>query len=253
MSQLWTTAPGRLSDGADGVTTLLLDADGTLFPSEEPAYEASAVVTNMFLAGLGARDSYTPRELQEMTNGKNFRASAHDFAKQYGVTLDDGDIDTWVAAEKDVVTAHLREVLHPDPAVVEVLETLRMRFLLAAVTSSALSRLDACLEVTGLAASLPPERRFSAEDSLGRPTSKPDPAVYRLAVDSLGVDPAATLAIEDSVNGTLSAVAAGVHTVGTVQFVPPDLKQVRQEELLDAGAFLVVDDLAELLVLLGVE
>jgi hypothetical protein len=32
---------------------LLCDADGNLFPSEEPAFVASAVVTNQFLAELG--------------------------------------------------------------------------------------------------------------------------------------------------------------------------------------------------------
>ena len=32
------------------VRYLLCDADGNLFPSEEPAFEASAEVTNAFLA-----------------------------------------------------------------------------------------------------------------------------------------------------------------------------------------------------------
>ena len=35
------------------VTHLLCDADGNLFPSEEPAFDASVEVTNAFLASLG--------------------------------------------------------------------------------------------------------------------------------------------------------------------------------------------------------
>ena len=35
------------------VEAVLCDADGNLFPSEEPAFDASAEVTNAFLASLG--------------------------------------------------------------------------------------------------------------------------------------------------------------------------------------------------------
>jgi FMN phosphatase YigB (HAD superfamily) len=118
------------------VTTLLCDADGTLFPSEEPAYAASADVTNRFLAGLGAGRAFAPDELQRMTNGKNFRAAAAELAAGHGRELARADLEGWVA-EEDVVTAHLRTVLRPDRAVREPLERLAGRFGLAAVTSSA--------------------------------------------------------------------------------------------------------------------
>jgi beta-phosphoglucomutase-like phosphatase (HAD superfamily) len=57
----------------------------------------------------------------------------------------------------------------------------------------------------------------------------------------LGVDPAEALAVEDSVNGVRSAVAAGYPTVGIVQFVPADDRPARQEALREAGAVAVVD------------
>lgn len=228
------------------VTTLLCDADGTLFPSEEPAYAASVGVTNRFLADLGVEISYEAVELQQLTNGKNFRATASDFAAHYGKTLRQTDLDAWVTEEKHVVTAHLRTALAPDPSVTDPVATLGERFLLAAVTSSALSRLHACLEVTGLATAFPPELWFSAEDSLPQPTSKPDPAVYALAGEKLGIATEEGLAIEDSVNGTLSAVAAGYRTIGTVQFVPAAERATRADQLVEAGAVAVVDDLWEL-------
>jgi HAD superfamily hydrolase (TIGR01509 family) len=43
--------------------------------------------------------------------------------------------------------------------------------------------------------------------------SKPDPALYRLAVKKLGVKPEAALAIEDSPNGALAAKRAGLKCV----------------------------------------
>jgi beta-phosphoglucomutase-like phosphatase (HAD superfamily) len=244
------TQPLFLPTSADldlaDVTTLLCDADGTLFPSEEPAYAASVDVTNRFLAELGAERAYQAEELQRLTNGKNFRATASDFAAQYGRELRQPDLDAWVTEEKEVVTAHLRTALRPDPSIGEPVAVLGDRFVLAAVTSSALSRLKACLEVTGLAAHFPRERWFSAEDSLSRPTSKPDPAVYALAGTELGISPAQGLAVEDSVNGTLSAVAAGYRTIGTVQFVPAGERAARADQLLAAGALAVVADLREL-------
>lgn len=45
---------------------------------------------------------------------------------------------------------------------------------------------------------------------------KPDPAVYQLTVDQLALDPAGTVVIEDSRNGLLAALGAGLATVVTV-------------------------------------
>lgn len=224
-----------------GATTLLCDADGTLFPSEEPAYAASADVINRFLAGLGAERAFAPEELQRMTNGKNSRAAAAQLAAGYGRELTRADLDGWVTEEKDVVTAHLRTVLRPDAGVQGPLERLSGRLALAAVTSSASSRLAACLEVTGLAALFDADRRFSAEDSLAEPTSKPDPAVYLHAGATLGASPAEAVAVEDSVNGALSAVAAGYPTIGILQFVPGADRRERTEALRAAGVAAVAE------------
>ena len=48
------------------------------------------------------------------------------------------------------------------------------------------------------------------------PAKKPDPAIYRLAVDRLGLDPAGTLVVEDSRNGLLAATGAGLPCLVTV-------------------------------------
>ncbi|MEU2349513.1 HAD-IA family hydrolase [Modestobacter sp. NPDC049651] len=48
------------------------------------------------------------------------------------------------------------------------------------------------------------------------PAKKPDPAIYRLAVEQLGLDPADTLVVEDSRNGLLAATRAGLRCLVTV-------------------------------------
>jgi HAD superfamily hydrolase (TIGR01509 family) len=222
------------------VRTLLCDADGNLFPSEEPAYTASVGIVNRLMESIGAAQRFEAEELRRSSTGKNFRTLASELTRQYGRCLSDVALDGWVAEEKDAVSDHLRRVLGPDAEVVDVLSRLSDRYELAAVSSSALSRLDACFAVTGLSELLPPERRFSAEDSLARPASKPDPAVYRAACARLGVRPGEALAIEDSPTGVLSAVSAGVPTVGNVRFVPADEREDRIKELASAGALAVV-------------
>jgi beta-phosphoglucomutase-like phosphatase (HAD superfamily) len=138
------------------------------------------------------------------------------------------------------VSSHLRQVLCPDHVLQSVLGRLSARYELAVVSSSALARLDACFTATGLTEVLPAQRRFSAEDSLSRPTSKPDPAIYTAAIKQLGITPELGVAVEDSAAGAQSAVAAGMATIGNVCFVEPEERDARTAELKAAGVFVVV-------------
>jgi beta-phosphoglucomutase-like phosphatase (HAD superfamily) len=223
---------------------LLCDADGNLFPSEEPAFDASAEVTNRFLAVLGVDLRFTAEELRLATTGMNFRTTSRRLAAEAGQP--DVDVEPWVAEEKRAVTAHLGATLTPHAPTTDALTALSAHLRLAAVSSSALTRLDACFTATGLAGLIPPAVRFSAEDSLPVPTSKPDPAVYLHACERLGIAPEAGLAVEDSVPGALSAVRAGCPTVGNLLFVPEAERAERAAALTDAGVLVVVDSWGQL-------
>jgi HAD superfamily hydrolase (TIGR01509 family) len=263
------------------ITTLLLDAaDDNLFPSEAPAFDASAEVTTRFLARFGVTAPLSGDELRRKAVGKNFRSTATDLAVLSGVPFEkalaegrpdarvasDSDIadglaltadelEKWVREEREQVTAHLAVTLKPDPEVLAPLQDLAPRFAMAAVSSSALGRLKASFTAAGLDDLIPEAVRFSAEDSLAKPISKPDPAVYLQAGRILGVEGPHGLAVEDSVPGVTSAVAAGYYAVGNVMFVPADERQSRTRELLDAGAVAVTDSwraLADALILAAV-
>jgi HAD superfamily hydrolase (TIGR01509 family) len=254
----------------DATAVLLCDADGNLFPSEEPAFIASARVTNRFLKAYTIDRQFTPVELRLASTGKNFRATALDLAAEYGICLAPdlaarysdrathprpvgseryltaGALEQWVAIEKREVTASLRVILQPDPRVLEPLTALGHRFTLAAVSSSAVARLAACLEATSLAHLFPEGRRFSAEDSLTVPISKPDPAIYNFAGASLGIVCSQGLAIEDSVSGAQSAIGAGYQTIGNTLFVPPSERSARIDALRQTGVVAVISNWQEL-------
>jgi beta-phosphoglucomutase-like phosphatase (HAD superfamily) len=259
------------------ITTLLLDADDNLFGSERPAFDASTEVTNRFLARFGVTAPLSSEELRKRAVGKNFRNTALDLAVQCEVPLEqtlvqgrpaavvasDSDLasgdalsadelEKWVLQERERVTAHLAVTLKPDPSVLEPLTDLAAHYALSAVSSSATKRLRACFAATGLDALIAEDVTFSAEDSLPVPTSKPDPAVYLHAGQVLGVEAHQGLAVEDSVAGVSSAVAAGYATVGNLMFLLPDERQSRRAELIDAGAVAITDSwraLAEVLLL----
>ncbi|MGI8701670.1 MAG: HAD family hydrolase [Nocardioidaceae bacterium] len=241
-----------------GVRVLLCDADGTLFASEEPAFAASAGVTNDFLNSLGVAVTYSPEELRRATTGKNFRATAVDLCRVHGVTVASDSagsgesvltstlLEEWVDLERRTVTKHLATALRPDAEVNARLAALASRYALAAVSSSATVRLRACLEATGMADLFPPDVVFSAEDSLEVPVSKPHPAVYLLAGQRLGCSGSTALAVEDSPTGAQSAVAAGFPTMGNLHYVPREEQQERRAALMDAGVVDVAGSWGEL-------
>ncbi len=234
-----------------GVRVVLCDADGNLFPSEEPAFVASAEVTSRFLAEHGVQRRYGAEELRLATTGMNFRSTVVALARQHGLPqLSPDELGHWVQAEKEAVTAYLRTALQPDQEVLAPLTELAEHHGLAAVSSSADARIAACFEVTGMAHFFPADRRFSAEDSLPVPTSKPDPAIYLHALRMLGVEAEQALAVEDSVAGATSAVAAGIPTIGNLQFVQAAERDERRTLLTEAGVLSVVTSWAEVVDLL---
>jgi beta-phosphoglucomutase-like phosphatase (HAD superfamily) len=223
------------------VRTLLCDADGNLFPSEGPAFEASTLVTNRLLADLGIDRRFSADELRRAAEGRNFRSTALVLAAEHGVEIAPDELERWVGEERREVTAHLGRTLRPDPT----------SYGLAVVSSSALGRLAACFTATGLDDLFPVAGRYSAEDSLPVPTSKPDPAIYAFAGEALGVAGRQAVAVEDAIVGAQSAVAAGFPTVGNVQFVAEEDRAARIEDLRAVGVVAVVSSwagLGELLV-----
>jgi beta-phosphoglucomutase-like phosphatase (HAD superfamily) len=222
------------------VRVLLCDADGCLFPSEEPAFEASARVTNGFLAEIGVDSRFSGEQLRLATTGRNFRNTATALALEAGRRVQAATLERWVETEKREVTAHLARVLGGDPEVQEPLDRLGRRLSLAVVSSSAAARVDACLEATGLDRLFPREQRFSAEDSLPAPASKPDPAIYLFALAELGISATEGLAVEDSVPGAEAALAAGVPTVGNLAFVPEAERRDRRAALECVGVTEVI-------------
>lgn len=239
------------------ITTVLFDVDGNLFDSEPVALEASAPVTDRFAEAVGMTERFTPGSLRLATTGRNFRALASEFVAGTGRWsrptrgMSEEELDRWVDEETRVVSEYLGRRLQPDPEVQAAVERIAGRFEVAAVSSSSITRLQACFVATGLDGFFPTERCFSAEDSLDPPVSKPDPAVYLEALRRLGLRAEQAVAIEDSARGAQAAVAAGCPTIGNLAFVEEEDRAARAAELLDVGVAAVVTSWSQAVDLLG--
>ena len=99
----------------------------------------------------------------------------------------------------------------------EILDFLKERNIpVALATSTYRDRTLLRMEMTGLGHYF---QSMTTGDQVRQ--SKPHPEIYQMACRDLGVDPARTLAVEDSRNGILSAHGAGMMPVMIPDLIPP--------------------------------
>ncbi|RAI00830.1 phosphatase [Acuticoccus sediminis] len=190
---------------------LIFDVDGTLAETEE----AHRVAFNAAFAAAGldwhwGRARYTA--LLAVTGGKE--RIAH-WCRSIGVEVDDPVIRA-LHADKTVRYSRLVAggAVALRPGVRTLVETARAEGVrLAIATTTSRPNVDALIEAAFGEPSTAVFEVIAAGDEV--PLKKPDPAVYRLALERLGVPAGATAALEDSANGVRAARAAGIACVAT--------------------------------------
>lgn len=120
-----------------------------------------------------------------------------------------GEVADYLRRFETVIIDAYRTRASTLPGVWTLLETLKAKGVLLAVASSSPSAwVEACLDSLGIAG------YFGAAvggDMVAQ--GKPDPAVFVLAAEKLGVAPASCMVIEDSPKGITAGLAAGMTTV----------------------------------------
>ncbi|MFD9901853.1 HAD family hydrolase [Mesorhizobium sp. UC22_110] len=174
------------------------DMDGTLVDSE-PLHDA-ALVSAMRSVGLEA-----PADLHERVLGKT-AAFVYDMMRdEFGLTL---PFDEWIALKYDYYMANVAG-LQPRPGAIEIYQELRALGVPQAVVSNS-DRLivDANLGAVGLShAGMKTVSRNDVREG------KPHPEPFLRAAWLFGVDPGEAVAIDDSVTGAMSGLAAGMKTI----------------------------------------
>ena len=214
---------------------VIFDVDGTLSETEETHRRAFNRAFGE--AGLDWHwDTALYGELLAVTGGKE---RIRHFMESRGIAPPaKADADTFIRALHAAKTRFYTTMLTGGevdlrPGIRTLIEDARQRgFRLAIATTTTPANVDALLQVTlgGNAAF----EVICAGDSVAH--KKPAPDVYELALEQLALPPTACVAIEDSRNGLLSAVAAGIATVVTpgIYTLGQDFKE----------AAMIIDDLA---------
>ena len=221
------------------MTALVLDCDGVLADTERdghlPAFNAT-------FAQFGLPVRWTEDEYAEkLTIGGGKERMASLFADPaFAAAVGDADrselLRTWHQAKtatfKQLVTAGR---IPPRPGIARIIPAaLAAGWTVAVASTSAEESVRAVLR-SAVGAATAGKIPVYAGDVV--PAKKPDPAIYRLTVDRLGLDPAQTLVIEDSRNGLLAATGAGLACLVTVN------GYTRDEDF--AEAVLVVSELGD--------
>lgn len=198
---------------AEPLRALIFDVDGTLAETEE----VHRIAFNQAFADAGipwSWDRSLYRELLAVSGGKErLRAfvTAHD-PQRAGPGLDELVRDLH-ARKTALYTAAVRAGGVPfRPGVARLIDEARAAGLtLAVATTTTRANVDALLDAaTGGAGHGWFATLACADDA---PPKKPDPMVYRVVLERIGLPASACLALEDSPNGVGAATAAGIPVV----------------------------------------
>lgn len=202
---------------------ILFDCDGVLIDTEIVAAE---VVTN-WLNSEGV-DIDTESFISDYT-GKTF-TDILKILKSKRLLAE--DIETAEAVK--FMDAEIRRNMRPIAGVDQMLAS--VPFTSSMVSNSAADYVFEAIQMLE-ANHIFEERVFSAEMV---PKGKPDPAVYLLALETLGLDKNEVMVVEDSVAGVTASVAAGLKTLAFLGGT--HVRDGHAERLLAHGAHEVIHD-----------
>ncbi|HEY9784328.1 MAG TPA: HAD family phosphatase [Candidatus Obscuribacterales bacterium] len=224
----------------------LFDCDGTLVGSEDLAFEACCALVNEVLENKGVSERFTPKSLMQSFVGCSFRRMITILSEKHAFTVEADELESLVKEEEDRVIEKLLAEVEPCPGVNDVLARLTGKVDLAVVSSSALRRVRACLTKADQDRFFAAEHVYSAANSLPKPTSKPDPAIYLHAIADLGTTADLCVALEDSRSGVMAAAAAKLYVIGYVGSFPAHEREARARQLMECGAAFVINEWSEL-------
>lgn len=197
---------------------LLFDCDGVLAETERDGHR---VAFNQAFAEFGLASAWSVARYRELlsTGGGKERLRRHFDEAGWPETpakLDDRDrlIAELHARKTEIFRQRVAEPGMPLRAgVARLIDAAIAAGVHLAVCSTSNADAVRAIVETGLGAARARQIPVFAGDAVA--AKKPDPAIYTLAVARLGVDPARSVAVEDSRNGLRAAKAAGLRCLVT--------------------------------------
>lgn len=226
----------------------LFDLDGVVTPTAEVHMHAWSSMFNAFLRSRGA-EPYIDDDYFAYVDGKPRYDGVASFLASRRIELPHGDPSDDPVAEtvcglgnrkNDAFSQVLRdEGVTPYPGSLRLLEALRHRGMPMAIVSSSRNA-PAVLEAAGVTDFFGEVMHGGVAGERGL-AGKPAPDTFVAAAEDLGAEPSRSVVLEDATSGVAAGASGGFALViGVDRGAGPDA-------LRDAGADMVVADLAELL------
>lgn len=181
---------------------LIFDVDGVIADTEAVNARASIRVFEDLFGAKGVK-----REDFEAGLGRGAEEYVKAAARVHGLQLSDEQIEKATAMRQEYFLKILREEpLPPFPGVLELMgEALRQDdFEVAIATSGTLEKSRAVLEAAKV-----PYRKMVYVNGSDVKNKKPNPELFLVAAERMGIEPANCVVIEDAPNGIEAAKAAG--------------------------------------------
>ena len=185
------------------IKAVIFDLDGVLVTTDELHFAAwKHLAEELGISGFTRADNARQRGVSRMESLEVvLEKSDREFSDDEKLALAEEKNDIYV---KSLSALSRADVL---PGVFEFIDYIKSKGIKAAV-GSASKNTPLILEKTGLA-----EKFDAVSCGLDTTSSKPDPEVFLIAAQKLGIDPCGCAVIEDSAAGIEAAKAGGMYAV----------------------------------------
>ncbi len=183
---------------------IIFDMDGVLFLSSDCHEQAYREV----LQGIGIAD-FSYAAIAGMRTDDAMRKLLFEHGR---LDIDYVEIDRLVTNKRKKALEILNNQGEVAPGSKELISRLRQEYRLAVASSASLGTVELFLKKSGYADAF--EFCLNGSSVL---QSKPDPAIYALAVQKLGLNPGQCVVIEDAVSGVHAASDAGVPVIAIAE------------------------------------
>ena len=213
------------------IRAVAFDMDGVLIDSH-PAHRTA---WREFLRSLGKQVS--DRELSFILEGR----TRNEILSHFLGELSEAELQRY-GKHKDEIFRSLEHRIEPVRGVIEFIRKLTQRGIVSAIATSASEiRTFSTIERMGLAEHF--EIIITASDVT---RGKPDPLVYRIACERMGIPPENALAFDDAPAGIRAAALAGMRCIGvSSNGLAPQLLEAGAECVIPNFVGLVFEKLAD--------